>query len=59
MSTDIGKTAIAVKQFEPTFHIDQFGWVIATQPDKGFFKSQSVEAHLLYAILQRLEKGAA
>lgn len=47
------------KCFEPTFHIDKFGWVTATQPDGGKLRTQSVEAHLLYAILQRLEGGGA
>lgn len=38
----------------PTFTIDNFGWVISRGSDGGTLKSQSVEAQLLYAILQRL-----
>lgn len=38
-----------------TFSSDHFGWVIATGPNGGMLKSQSVEAHLLYAILRHLE----
>lgn len=49
------KTAIAVKQFEPNFMVDDHGWVTAVFPDKGKLRSQTVEANLLYAILQRLE----
>jgi hypothetical protein len=38
----------------PTFNIDNFGWVTATGKDGCSVESQSVEAQLLYAILQRL-----
>lgn len=41
---------------EPIFYVDNYGWVIAEQPDKGKLKSQSVEANLLFAILRLLEK---
>lgn len=38
----------------PTFSIDSFGWVISRDKDGRTLKSQSVEAQLLFAILQRL-----
>ncbi len=41
---------------EPRFTIDNFGYVIATPPDGGMLRTQSVEAHLLYAILRHLEQ---
>jgi len=39
-----------------TFTIDTFGWVRATDEKGGYLKSQSVEAHLLLAILRELQK---
>lgn len=33
---------------------DRMGWIIVRDPDGGTLKSQSVEATLLYLILQRL-----
>lgn len=38
----------------PAFSIDSFGWVVSRDKRGGTLKSQSVEAQLLYAILQRL-----
>lgn len=37
-----------------TFSVDKFGWVIATSEDRGTLRTQSVEAHLLLAILDEL-----
>lgn len=38
-----------------TFKLDASGWVTAMLSDRTVFKSQSVEAHLLYAILRQME----
>ena len=58
MNNSIGKTGVVVKQFEPTFHVDQSGRVVAADPDGTLTFSHTVEAHLLYAILQLLEKSS-
>lgn len=47
---------IAGSPDEPKFTVDDFGWVTATQSDGGALRTQSVEAHLLYAILRHLEQ---
>lgn len=38
-----------------TFERDTFGWITARLPDRRMLKSQSVEAHLLLAILEELQ----
>lgn len=43
----------------PTFTIDNYGWVVSRDKNGGTLKSQSVEAQLLYAILQRLPDQSA
>lgn len=43
----------------PTFSIDNFGWVVSRDERGGTLKSQSVEAQLLFAILQRLPDPSA
>ena len=38
------------------FEIDDFHWVKAVDEDGGSIKTQSVEAHLMLAILNKLEE---
>jgi hypothetical protein len=39
---------------EPTITRDSMGWIVVRDADGGTLRSQSVEATLLYLILQRL-----
>jgi hypothetical protein len=41
--------------FRRVFITDSFGWVIARGTDGSTLKSQRVEAHLLFAILDELK----